>query len=424
MLFYSFHQLSFTLSKLDRMKNVLLVLFLNLISLAAITQIYCDGIRYETRLFAEIDSVKNVQFGQNTTQIGFPVTLKMDIYMPANDTLTNRPLVIFAHGGSFVVGNRTEMQPLCLEFASRGFVAATIDYRLFDNFIAQLDSILAFDVVMEAVSDYKAAVRMFRESAKNGNPYGIDSNMIIVSGASAGAITADHLAYLDSTDLIPAVLDSIIQSNGGWEGNSSNNFQFSSKAQMVLNYSGALKSADWISAGEVPLFSVHELNDPTVPYGNAITSSLGTPIMVSGSGAMHPVATEKGIPNRLITIESNGHVKYFLDGPNTEIYAIVIDSTVAFIQRQMCETPEGFDEKLRSKSAKIFPNPSSGNFQISGLNSGVQSIEIINQLGQIIWSGDVENEREISISSIENGLYFVQIKNQTETEIIKWLVKK
>ena len=56
----------------------------------------------------------------------------MDIYTPVGDNYTNRPLLIFAHGGSFIGGSKTNptMVDLCETFAKRGYVTASINYRL------------------------------------------------------------------------------------------------------------------------------------------------------------------------------------------------------------------------------------------------------------------------------------------------------
>ena len=46
----------------------------------------------------------------------------MDVYTPDGDTYTERPLIIFAHGGSFYAGdkNNPTMVSLCESFAKRG----------------------------------------------------------------------------------------------------------------------------------------------------------------------------------------------------------------------------------------------------------------------------------------------------------------
>src|ERR1041385_6518935 len=61
--------------------------------------------------------------------------LKMDIYYPdmSLDTMTKRPLIVSMHGGGFSVGSRTVNAGFCEEFALRGYVSATIDYRLYSS---------------------------------------------------------------------------------------------------------------------------------------------------------------------------------------------------------------------------------------------------------------------------------------------------
>jgi acetyl esterase/lipase len=105
--------------------------------------------RYLTELFPNVTTTSGVNFSTNiptvktTNLFGYRIaneesygeattTLKMDIYQPTGDTNTNRPVIIFAFGGGFVNGSRTEnsMVKLCQAFAKRGFVTASIDYRL------------------------------------------------------------------------------------------------------------------------------------------------------------------------------------------------------------------------------------------------------------------------------------------------------
>ena len=80
----------------------------------------------------------------------------MDIYQPTGDNVTHRPLVILAHGGSFVNGTRSSDYPitaLCADLAHKGYVTVSIDYRLIDNpgMLLVADSTIV--EVLEAVSD-------------------------------------------------------------------------------------------------------------------------------------------------------------------------------------------------------------------------------------------------------------------------------
>lgn len=54
--------------------------------------------------------------------------------MPSNDTFPKygRPLMIIIHGGAFIAGSKDDFiqQRMLKEFAKRGYVTASINYRL------------------------------------------------------------------------------------------------------------------------------------------------------------------------------------------------------------------------------------------------------------------------------------------------------
>jgi acetyl esterase/lipase len=69
------------------------------------------------------------------------IALEMDIYTPpAEDDVTERPLIIFIHTGNFlpplfnggITGDKIDSAGvnLCRQWARRGFVSASINYRL------------------------------------------------------------------------------------------------------------------------------------------------------------------------------------------------------------------------------------------------------------------------------------------------------
>ena len=90
--------------------------------------------------------------------------------------MTERPLIIWAHGGSFVAGSKTgtDVVPLAEDFAKMGYVTASISYRLgMENTpLPGPDSVDATETVIRAVHDGRAAVRFFRKDyVENGNTY-------------------------------------------------------------------------------------------------------------------------------------------------------------------------------------------------------------------------------------------------------------
>jgi len=89
------------------------------------------------------------------------------------------PAILCIHGGGFRAGTREGYDKLCVTLAGRGYVAATITYRL-----APAHPFPA------AVQDCKAAVRWLRANA---GKYHIDPKRIGVTGGSAGGHLAQFL---------------------------------------------------------------------------------------------------------------------------------------------------------------------------------------------------------------------------------------
>lgn len=97
--------------------------------------------------------------------------LQLNIATPKNATGA-LPAILCIHGGGFRAGKRESYDKLCLTLASRGYVAATMTYRLAPQF-----------PFPAAVLDCKSAVRWLRANAEKLH---IDPARIGVTGGSAG----------------------------------------------------------------------------------------------------------------------------------------------------------------------------------------------------------------------------------------------
>ena len=178
---------------------------------------------FSLNLFSQTRYLDNIFSSVTTTTVEYSdvYNLDVEVYEPVGDTELNRPLIILAHGGSFVAGSNQNptMIDLCESFAKKGYVTASIQYRLGTVF-SMLDSLSMIDVVMKALGDAKAAVRYFRMDAANGNMFNINPDIIFFGGNSAGAVIACHLGLL--TDVIELGSDQylidILNDNGGFEG--------------------------------------------------------------------------------------------------------------------------------------------------------------------------------------------------------------
>lgn len=96
------------------------------------------------------------------------------------------PTVLCIHGGGFRAGKRESYDLLCVKLAERGYVAATMTYRLAPK-----------HKFPAAVHDTKAAVRWLRANAAK---YKINPDKLGVTGGSAGG----HLAqFLGVTANVP-----------------------------------------------------------------------------------------------------------------------------------------------------------------------------------------------------------------------------
>ncbi len=263
--------------------------------------------RFNSLVFPNFTKDADVVYGSNTTLSGATQDLDMNIFQPVGDSLRQRPLVIMAHGGGFVAGNKSELEALGSYFSRSGYVFASIGYRLVD---IEQSSENILKGVADALADMKAAVRFFRKEAST---YGIDTTNIFIGGYSAGAITALHYAYLDELTEVStmggATLVNHLNANGGFEGNSGN-AGYSSQVKGVINIAGALGKADFLSIGDPILFSIHGTSDDIVPYLEG--ESNGTGIVTQGSGLIHPIADALGIENELKAIENGGHGAFVL----------------------------------------------------------------------------------------------------------------
>jgi len=292
--------------------------------LAQLTDCDCSN-RYETEIFNDI----NVQ----TVTYSEPYNLQMDIYTASDDICVNRPLIILAHGGSFIGGSKSNptMVDLCNTFAKRGYVAASINYRLathstvlgsLSGLFWMVDLENGIKVIYSSMTDAKAAVRFFRKDfSENSNTYGIDENQIWMGGNSAGACLGPHMSYITSLEEFVSGIDAsgqdyattLAENNGGMEGNSGNE-GFSSSISGIINLAGALHTIDWLDETDTtPIVSCHGTEDETVPDECGTILNSPNNLTACGSMAMHPILSDYGVTEALQIYDGEGHVPWDLN---------------------------------------------------------------------------------------------------------------
>jgi acetyl esterase/lipase len=197
-----------------------------------------------------------------------PITLEMDIYLPEGDLQETRPLLLMMHGGAFFIGNKEELGQAawCRYFASLGYVAASINYRL--GFHPVKEEIR--EAEMRALEDADAALAYLlgREDLR------INPQQVFLAGTSAGAITALNMAYR------PAPVSTY-------------------RICAVANLWGAVHSLSVLERASVPILSFQSVEDPILPYeeGYPINKRLKHfSDYFYGTHAIHGKAVSLGIP--------------------------------------------------------------------------------------------------------------------------------
>jgi para-nitrobenzyl esterase len=327
------------------------------LSIKAQATLGCDGNRYIKDVFTDTTQKKGVLYGRNNVS-GVNIGLLMDVVEPKGDALAKRPLIILAFGGGFVQGARNEkyMLDICQTFAKKGYVCATIDYRLYDLLKGFPDSLKITPTIVGAIHDMKAAIRFFRKDAAAGNTFKIDTNNIIVGGLSAGAITAMHVAHLDSTDVIAPWLRTIVGKEGGFEGNSGN-AGFSSSVKGAISLSGGLYQKEYIDANDVPFIAYHGTTDVVVPFGYGL-NVYG--FYTDGDSSCNTYARSLGIRSSLITVKGGGHTDiYDITGKYGAQYVDFLVKSSIFTKQLVCgETLTLPTQDIDNQAIKVFPNPS------------------------------------------------------------------
>jgi hypothetical protein len=252
--------------------------------------------RFKAAVFQTVDSINAIAYGSAMNIKGSAETLLMDLIFPQGDTMKKRPLVVFIHGGGFQSNSRkgSYSAMVCQGFAKRGFVTATIDYRLgIENQKTEADYANA---LYRAQQDGRAAIRYLKKHAAQ---YGIDTNQVFLTGSSAGSKTAMAIAYMDESEL-PAGID--IQKWGSLEGTGGNE-GFSSKVHGVMNAWGAMIDFNWIKKGDAPLFNTSGTMDKTV----AFDSSFGYHGFKYGGYILYQHCLSLGVPTGWRPFYGAGH---------------------------------------------------------------------------------------------------------------------
>ncbi len=314
------------------------ILLLVVLTATVFSQSECDGERYMSDLFPDIQITSNIEYGENITEdiLGFEYTqtLYLDVYEPEGDNVNERPLIIFMFGGAFVSGSKNSpvMQELCTRYAKMGYVASAIDYRLTPTLIWNGSAENAYKAVLKAIHDLKAAIRYFRMNDSLYDDFGVDTSRIYTGGSSAGAIASVNTAYLNEESEIPELVIDFVNESGGLEGLSGNP-GFDSHFYGIVNLCGAVGDTNWIEFNDIPIVSVHGDEDTVVPYADDLVTLFGINLQVYGSYSIHQTMIDLGNQSALYTFEGEDHTPYAYSDAYMDV---TIDFTKEYMYDLVC----------------------------------------------------------------------------------------
>lgn len=387
--------------------------------------------RYYEKQF-QVKGTLNRPFGNAVKYDGSNQQLLMNVYEPANDTLYagDRPLIVLAFGGSFTSGFRLspDIIKLCNEFAQRGYVTCTMDYRL--GFDTGTDSDTnQFKALIRGVQDMKAAVRYFYKSAQEGNEFRVDTNKIFIGGVSAGAFIALNYAYgkLDTLSFpAPGFAFPALEALGGTEGNSGNP-GYSTKVSGVIDLCGAIADTVWIMPNDPPLCGVHGTADDLVrcQFDSAYAAQTTESRLFGGCDIKHRLA---GLDTRssFYLFEGAGHVPFVLPCGMIPPCSYYMDTTIwiirDFLYNQLCYQPLGVAEMgEKNEQVRVYPNPSQDIITFSSVVETEFNLSLYSADGRLILERVIAPKAETFIRKEETGAgyYIYRLIDSRNSELRK-----
>lgn len=203
--------------------------------------------RYRDDVFKKVKVQHDITYGTGLVN-GQPQDLTLDVYSPKGDDVKKRPVSVWVHDGGFSFGDKATgpVPVLAKEFARKGYVSASINYRLLATGPCDGDHVVeCYGAAVEAVHDAQAAVAYMRANAKR---FKADKNRIVIGGASAGAITATGVGVLD-----------------GDPGDGSGPPDPTKAVGAFASISGGLPDALFTDAESAPGILFASVDDPVVP---------------------------------------------------------------------------------------------------------------------------------------------------------------
>lgn len=195
-----------------------------------------------------------------------PGGFALDLHLFLPDSLKEgkkRPVMVYFSGGSWTKGNPEWAFYNCENYAKKGWIGVSVEYRLADR-----HGTTPFESVMDA----RSAIRWLRQHA---DEYHIDTNRIVGAGNSAGAhlvlttVLADKLnEKTDDLRYNPSV-NLLLISSGVYDFMTDANTSWVAKHLKDKSMVREISPVHLVRKGLPPMLILHGTNDQSVPYNTA-----------------------------------------------------------------------------------------------------------------------------------------------------------
>jgi hypothetical protein len=238
-------------------------------------------------------------------------------------------------------------------------------------------------------------------TADGEDTYGVPGNQLAINDA-ASTIDEDgniFTTFYNNNQLYVQKIDA------------SGNLLWKTTGHLILNYpsfENSINYVDWRSDGEKHLL--------TFELDSSFLQDDFIGVLVSKNGyqqpgtARFPVSTLAGTKAYPCSSVGDGQAVYCWQNQN--------DGSVS--GQNLARTEPDVSESMSTAipAMEIYPNPSSGVLNISGIenNQATLSLRITNAIGQIVWSQSRPSsvQMQIDLSKFSNGSYFLQINNGSQ----------